>query len=211
MQAVRQFLGLVGYYRKYIPNFAAVARPLYQLTERGHEFKWTVECIHAFHELKSWLLSAPILSFPDFDRPYTDRHLYPRYRCLSVWYWSSVVAGPWRSGESGGPQKSHTQQSREEVLRHEERATGIICHLRKHCRPYLLGRSFTLRTDHSSLQWLYNMKEPEGQLARWLEQLQEYNFAVIHRKGSNHGNADALSRVSADQSEDCKIMVPRVC
>lgn len=53
MQAVRQFLGLVGYYRKYIPNFAAVARPLYQLTERGHEFKWTVECIHAFHELKS--------------------------------------------------------------------------------------------------------------------------------------------------------------
>ncbi|KAL5509263.1 hypothetical protein EMCRGX_G004601 [Ephydatia muelleri] len=71
----------------------------------------------------------------------------------------------------------------------------------KHFRPYLLGRHFTHRTDHSSLQWLYNMKEPEGQLARWLEQLQEYDFAVIHRRGCNHGNADALSRIGPDENE----------
>eukprot|EP00731_Ephydatia_muelleri_P000931 Em0001g931a len=61
--------------------------------------------------------------------------------------------------------------------------------------------TFTLRTDHSSLQWLYNMKEPEGQLARWLEQLQEYDFAVIHHRGCNHGNADALSRIGPDENE----------
>ena len=59
-QEVRQFLGLLGYYRNYVPRFAAIARPLHQLTERGREFKWTTECIHAFDELKSRLLTAPI-------------------------------------------------------------------------------------------------------------------------------------------------------
>ena len=53
VQDVRQFLSLVGYYRKYIPHFAAIARPLHQLTKRGREFQWTQECIHAFDELKS--------------------------------------------------------------------------------------------------------------------------------------------------------------
>ena len=65
---------------------------------------------------------------------------------------------------------------------------GVVC-FTKHFRTYLLGHPFPLCTNHSSLQWLYNMKEPEVQLARWLEQLQEYNFVVIHRRGSSHGNA----------------------
>ena len=59
----------------------------------------------------------------------------------------------------------------------------------------MLGHHFTLRTDHSSLQWIYSMKEPEGQLARWLEQIQEFDFEVVHRRGSCHQNVDALSRL----------------
>eukprot|EP00731_Ephydatia_muelleri_P003480 Em0001g3480a len=62
-------------------------------------------------------------------------------------------------------------------------------------RPYLLGRPFTVRTDHSALQWLYSFKEPEGQVARWLESLAEYEFTVQHCPGKKHTNADALSRV----------------
>ena len=64
----------------------------------------------------------------------------------------------------------------------------------KHFRSYLLGRRFVLRTDHSALQWLYSFKEPEGQTARWLEMLQEFDFEVIHRRGWDHGNANAHSR-----------------
>eukprot|EP00731_Ephydatia_muelleri_P010418 Em0005g1004a len=64
----------------------------------------------------------------------------------------------------------------------------------QHFRQYLLGRQFRLRTDHGSLVWVRNFKEPEGQLARWLERLEEYDFTVIHRRGSQHSNADALSR-----------------
>ena len=60
---------------------------------------------------------------------------------------------------------------------------------------YLLGREFTLRTDHNSLVWVRNFKEPEGQLVRWLQKLEEYNFTIVHRRGALHSNADALSRI----------------
>ena len=65
-----------------------------------------------------------------------------------------------------------------------------------HFRPYLAGHHFTLRTDHGSLSWLRKFKEPKGQLAQWLERLQEFNFDVVHQWGRKHTNADALSRWS---------------
>ena len=61
------------------------------------------------------------------------------------------------------------------------------------------------RTDHGSLQWLHNIKEPERQLARWLERLQEYYFEIQHRKGSQHQNADALSRYPENKSDKSEI------
>ena len=70
-----------------------------------------------------------------------------------------------------------------------------------HFRQYLLGRKFILRTDHGSLVWLHNFKEPEGQLARWLERLEEFQFEIVHRKGKVHCNADALSRIPSDQHD----------
>ena len=71
-----------------------------------------------------------------------------------------------------------------------------VVHFTQHFRPYLLGRRFTLRTDHGSLAWLKNFKDPTGQLARWLEKLQEFDFEVVHRPGRN---ADALSRMPCHQ------------
>lgn len=64
----------------------------------------------------------------------------------------------------------------------------------KHFHPYLYGQEFKVRSDHASLQWLLNFRHPEGQLARWIEVLQTYNFTIEHRPGEKHGNADALSR-----------------
>ena len=63
----------------------------------------------------------------------------------------------------------------------------------RHFRPYLYGRKFLLRTDHNSLRWLHNFKEPEGQVARWLETMAEFQYEVIHRPGKQHCNADSLS------------------
>ena len=64
----------------------------------------------------------------------------------------------------------------------------------RHFRPYLYGRQFLARTDHNSLRWLHNFKEPEGQVARWLEILSEFDYRVEHRPGVQHANADSLSR-----------------
>ena len=71
-----------------------------------------------------------------------------------------------------------------------------------HFRPFLLGQHFVLCTDHGSLQWLHTMKEPEGQLARWLECLHKYNFEIQHRKGHHHQNADALSQHPSHFSDE---------
>ena len=62
----------------------------------------------------------------------------------------------------------------------------------RHFHPYLLGRLFILRTDHAALRWLINFHSPEGQIARWLQQLQQYDYQVEHRQGAKHNNADAL-------------------
>lgn len=69
----------------------------------------------------------------------------------------------------------------------------------KQYHPYLSGRKFLLRTDHRSLTWLQNFREPEGQLAQWLERLQEFDFDIVHRCGRKHTNADALSRLPCRQ------------
>ncbi|GBL58161.1 Retrovirus-related Pol polyprotein from transposon 297 [Araneus ventricosus] len=70
----------------------------------------------------------------------------------------------------------------------------------EHFHHYLYGRNFLLRTDHASLRWLLNFKEPEVQIARWIQRLQEYDFEIQHRKGTSHGNADALSRRPCTES-----------
>ena len=186
---VQQFLGLVGYYRNYIQNFATIAKPLYQLTERGREFCWSEECSISFQELRSQLVAAPILAFPDFSKPF----LLDTDAC-------ETGIGAVLSQEHDGLERVVAYASR--TLSKAERKYCVtrkellaVVTFLKHFRPYLLGHHFTLRTDHSSLQWIYSMKEPEGQLARWLEQIQEFDFKVVHRKGSCHQNADALSRL----------------
>ena len=79
-----------------------------------------------------------------------------------------------------------------------------------HFQQYLLGRKFILRTDHSSLVWLHNFKEPEGQLTRWLERLEEFQFEVVHRRGKAHCNADALSRMLSHPNDDTVDVLPIV-
>ena len=69
----------------------------------------------------------------------------------------------------------------------------------EHFHPYLLGREFSLRTDHGSLSWLQSFKKPEGQLARWLEKLQEYHFNIVHWPGKNHADVDIVSCQPCDQ------------
>ena len=186
---VQQFLGFAGYYRRFVKDFAQIARPLYHLTERKTAFRWTKECDSAFKELRHCLVTAPILTYPDFSRPFI----------LDTDASDTGIGAVLSQQDHEGKERVIAYASR--VLSKPERNYCVtrrellaVVHFTKHFRPYLLGSKFTLRTDHGSLKWLKNFKEPEGQTARWLERLEEFDYEVVHRKGRKHTNADALSR-----------------
>jgi len=193
VQEVQQFLGLASYYRRFVRHFAEIAKPLHRLTERGREFVWTLECETAFATLKNRLSSAPILTFPDFSKPFlldTDASQEGIGTVLSQIIDGNEQVIAYASRALSKAERKYSV-TRKELL--------AVVTFTNHFRPYLLGRNFALRTDHSSLTWLHNFKEPEGQLARWIEKLQEYNFTILHRPGKQHQNADALSRIPNEQ------------
>jgi transposase InsO family protein len=190
---VRSFLGTASYYRRFVPNFSTVASPLSKLTAKGVAFDWTPACQASFEQLKGCLSTTPVLGFPVPGAPYildTDASLTGIGAVLS-----QVVDGEERVLGYASRTLSKCEQNycvtRRELL--------AVVKFVQHFRPYLYGREFTVRTDHASLQWLVNFKEPEGQIARWLQSLSEYQYKMVHRPGKQHGNADGLSRQQCRQ------------
>lgn len=178
---LRSFLGLCSYNRKFIYDFAKLAklaRPLNALTE-NKPFFWTMGCNNAFQGLKSKLMKSPVLSYPD-----------PKG--------GEFVLDTDESNRAIGAVLSQMQDGEEKVIGYLSHALGkaetIYCVTRKellaiveavkHFHCYLYGRRFRLRTDHGSLRWLLNFKDIEGQLARWLQVLGTYDFEIEHRLGA---------------------------
>ena len=188
VKEVRSFLGLCSYYRRFIAGFADIARPLHRLSEKPQVFEWSPEVEHSFESLKQELTHTPILGYPMPGEPFT--------------------VDTDASAEGIGAVLSQLQDGQEQVIAYFSRALSRAernyCTTRKellavvraiqHFRPYLYGIHFLIRTDHAALTWLLNFRSPEGQVARWIEQMQEYDFTIEHRAGLKHQNADALSR-----------------
>jgi len=183
---VQQFIGIASYYRRYIANFAQIAAPLNRLTQKGVTFEWNQECENAFAGLKSRLSTALILSFLQFDSNADVFSLYTDASSVGLGAVleqnGAVIAYASRALTQGERQYSTIQK---ECL--------AIVYATKQFRHYLLGRRFRLITDHAPLQWL-NAEKMEGLLRRWALSLQEYDFSIVYRKGSQNQNADTLSR-----------------
>ncbi|KHJ39933.1 hypothetical protein D918_10020 [Trichuris suis] len=174
---LRQFLGLASYYRRFVPSFASIAAPLHKLMRKWSRWNWTTECEASSRALKAHLTSAPTLSFPDFSRPFildTDA--------------SSTGLGAVLAQEVVGKERVIAYASRSMTKAERKYSTTrqemlALVWAVQHFRPYLYGKKFVVRTDHNSLRWLRSFKEPEGQIARWLELLSNYDFEVEHRPG----------------------------
>ncbi len=191
VKEVEAFLGFVNYHRQHISHLADLTAPLNILTGPKAHFSWGDDKEEAFRKIKDALVSSAVLSYPDpnpastfiLDTDASDRGLGAellqvqdgKERVIS--YGSRVLT----------PAQRRYCTTRKELL-------AIITFTRQY-RHYLLGRHFKVRTDHSSLTWLLGFRNPEGQLARWLEELGQYSMEVIHRPGKNHTNADGLSRI----------------
>ncbi|KAL5011242.1 hypothetical protein ScPMuIL_011676 [Solemya velum] len=191
---VQSFLGITNYYRRYIPHYAELAEPLYALLPKGIEFIWSESQQTAFETLKAVLASPPILAFPISDEVFildTDASNFSIGAVLSQQQGPEERVIGYASKRLGPAQMKYC------VTRKELLAVVVFTDKFKH---YLLGRKFLLRTDHGSLTWLYRFKSPQGQLARWLEQLSQYDIIFQHRRGKDHNNADAMSRYPSENN-----------
>ena len=185
---VKSFLGLCSYYRRFVPDFAKIARPLNKLAEKSNKFEWTDECTKAFTNLKTALTTSPVLGYPVPNAKYildTDASNFATGAVLSqvqdekeivIAYYSKTL-------------NIHEQRycvTRKELL--------AVVHALKAFHHYIYGQHVLLRTDNAAVSWMKNLKQPTGQVARWLELLGTYNLSIKHRPGLQHRNADALSR-----------------
>ena len=188
-RAVKAFLGLVGYYRKFIKNFAHEAYPLTKLTRHGEPFVMGPEQEAAFKSLQLKLVTAPILAHPDFDKPfliYTDASGYgigALLKQLDECGRERVVA-----------YTSRTLQPLEMKYPTTHKECLAIIYGIEQFRYYVAGRKFSVVTDHHSLCYLMKVRKPYGRLTHWALRLQDYDFEIIYKPGSSHKDADALSR-----------------
>ena len=203
---VRNFLGLASYYRKHIRSFATIAAPLNALTKKNAKFVFDEQCEKAFQTLKDKVCTDPVVvAYPNKEGTFvldTDASLYGVGGVLS----QLPDDGQEKVISYASRTLSKSQQNYCTTMRELLAAVAFI----KHFHHYLWGRRFILRTDHVSLKWLVNFKEPEGMLARWLAVLSSYDFETQHCKGAIHSNADGLSRQAPRKCkrgdcEDCAL------
>ena len=185
---VRSFLGLAGYYRRYVKGFAAIAAPLHALTRKDAVYHWSEDCQAAFDQLKTRLNMSLITAFPDFS------HAFRLYTDASTAGLGAILAQV-RDGKEriiccasralNKAEKSYPATKLE--------CLAIVWAVAKF-RPYLVAMPFEVFTDHYALQWLKTMRTGSALLHRWSAALEEYDFTVRHRPGKVQTHVDGLSR-----------------
>ncbi|GFV34877.1 retrovirus-related Pol polyprotein from transposon 297 [Trichonephila clavipes] len=187
---IRAFLGLAGYYQKYINLFSVIAAPLTDALKgraKKGEITWTTECENAFRELKGKLIDKPVLYAPNFEREFivqTDA--------------SNAGAVLTQLNEQGEehPILYLSKKFLEVEKRYcttEKECTSIVFAI-KRLHYYLDGNSFLVMIDHNPLVWLNRNVSSNPRLMRWALALQPYKFRIVHQSGKSHKNADSLSR-----------------
>lgn len=199
---IKRFLGLLGYYRKFIPDFARITKPMTQCLKKGSKITYEdTNYINCFEKCKVLLTNDPILQYPDFTKDFvltTDA--------------SNFAIGAVLSQGTIGSDKpiayaSRTLNSSETNYSTIEKELLAIVWATKYFRPYLFGRKFKIVTDHRPLLWVMNLKEPGSRLTRWRLKLSEYNFTTVYKQGKSNTNADALSRIEINNEDISSIVV----
>ncbi|KAD4981942.1 hypothetical protein E3N88_18613 [Mikania micrantha] len=181
---IRQFLGLAGYYRRFIENFSRIAQPLTLLTQKDKKFDWGQKHEEAFQTLKLKLCNAPILALPEGIENfvvYCDAS-HQGLGCVLMQK-DKVIA--YASRQLKEHEKRYTTHDLE---------LGVVIFALKIWRHYLYGTKCTIYTDHKSLQHIFDQKELNMRQRRWVELLSDYDCEIKYRPGKANVIADALSR-----------------
>ena len=196
LKDVRAFLGLSGYYRKFIKDYAKIASPLYALTKKNVDFIWTEQCENAFKLLREALISPPLLAYPDFDEP------FQLYTDASSFALGAVLCQTQNGTERVICYSGRSLSKQEQQYGITEKECLALVYAVKKFDCYLRFTKFTAYVDHSALKWLLTLKEPTGKFARWIALLQSYSMEILYRPGTTHGNADGVSRREYENVND---------
>ena len=195
LKDVRAFLGLVGYYRKFIPGFGKTAEPLYRLLNKSNKFECSTESTSAVAELKKKLLEAPVLGYPN------ERDRYTLTTDASLTGIGAILTQKQGTEDRVIAYASKTLSKSQRNYSATKRELFAIVHLTHYFKNYLLGQQFLIITDHRALVWIYSFKEPDGMVARWIEKLGQFNFDIKYRAGKKIPHADCLSRINTEVEE----------
>lgn len=189
VRQVRRFVGMCGYYGKFIENYSSLSGPLTDTIRKQGKFQMSPEALESFNKLKSALVREPILVHPNFDLPFSihcDASKYGVGACLM-------------QRDTNGNEKvicyfskKLTNSQRNYSVTELECLAAVLAV--EKFRPYVELHEFTIVTDHSALKWLMSQKDLNGRLARWSLRLQRFEFSIQHRKGQLNVVPDALSR-----------------
>lgn len=185
---IKQFLGLIGYYRRFIKDFSKFAKPLTSLLKKDTLFLWTDEHESSFKHFKNILTKEPILQYPDFSEEFiltTDASNYAIGAILSQGQISQDLPIAYASRTLNKAECNYSTIERELLA---------IVWAVQHFRPYLYGRKFIILTDHRPLTWLFKCKDPSSRLIRWRLKLEEFSYEIRYKPGRINANVDALSR-----------------
>lgn len=188
LKHLRGFLGLAGYYRRFVRNFGPIARPLTALTKRD-SFTWTEEATGAFEELKKALCEAPVLALPRFDQPFvveTDA-------CGN-----GIGAVLMQNGHPVSYISRHLKGKQLHLSIYEKELLAVVFAVQK-WRHYLLIGHFIIKTDQRSLKYLLEQRLNTPIQQQWLPKLLEFDYEIQYKQGKENLVADALSRMEGSE------------
>lgn len=196
---IQRFLGMCNYYRRYVCNYAKIAKPLHALCKKDIPFIWSTACENAFVNLKKALTLPPVLIFPNFEETFivtTDAS------DLAVGAVISQGKIPFDKPIQYFSRTLSETQTRYSTI--EKELLAIVWAI-ENFRHYLYGQHFLVVTDHRPLTFLLSSKNVNNRLHRWKLILMEYNFEIIHKDGAQNVVADALSRIKSNEEKTLKL------
>jgi hypothetical protein len=187
---LRGFLGLTGYYQRFIKNYAHLTTPLSNLLKKK-SFKWDNNAEDCFETLKMFMSSTPVLETPDFTKPFIVECDASRIGIGAVLM------------QDGHPITFESQKlnRKEELKSAYNKEMLAIMHALAKWRQYLLGIKFLIRTEHNSLQYLLRRKNLSTEQQKWMEKLSTFDMEIIHKKGKDNIVVDALLRKNEEVRE----------
>ena len=187
-EEVKRFLGMLSYYRRFIPNFSTTAACLFELTKDKVVYTWSKEADEAFKMLKEQLVKAPILIYPNFKNGfsiYTDASGLGIGAVLTQVVERKIYPVAYASRQLNSSERNYSTSEREMLA---------IVWAAKHFQSYIYGRHIKFFTDHKPLSTLVKAKEQNGRLYKLLLKLQDLDYSIVYCPGKQNTLADLLSR-----------------